>query len=109
MASFALVRCHAYGGPDAPGGARPLGPAGSGRGGGLRTPDSESRHAGRQCCAWLPTADPPAALIALGAVAHIRGSAGERSVPIEDFFVGFMQTVLTPNELLAELVIPPQP
>lgn len=56
----------------------------------------------------FPSADPPAALIALGAVAHIRGSAGQRSVPIEDFFVGFMQTVLSPNELLAELVIPAQ-
>jgi carbon-monoxide dehydrogenase medium subunit len=57
----------------------------------------------------FPSADPPAALIALGAVAHIRGSAGERRYPIEDFFVGFMQTVLSPNELLAELVIPAQP
>jgi len=57
----------------------------------------------------FPTADPPAALIALGAAAHIRGSGGERSVPIEEFFVGFMQTVLAPTELLAGLVIPAQP
>ncbi len=57
----------------------------------------------------FPTADPPAALIALGAEARIVGVGGERTVPIEDFFVGFMQTALAPGELLAELRVPAQP
>lgn len=57
----------------------------------------------------FPTADPPAALIALGAEARIVGAGGERTVPIEDFFVGFMQTALAPGELLAELRVPAQP
>lgn len=57
----------------------------------------------------FPTADPPAALIALGGQARIVGPRGERTVPIEDFFVGFMQTALSPGELLAELRVPAQP
>jgi carbon-monoxide dehydrogenase medium subunit len=57
----------------------------------------------------FPTADPPAALIALGAQARIVGPGGERTLPIEEFFVGFMETALQPTELLAELRIPAQP
>jgi carbon-monoxide dehydrogenase medium subunit len=57
----------------------------------------------------FPTADPPAALIALGASARIVGDRGERDLPIEDFFTGFMQTALAPTELLAEIRIPGQP
>jgi aerobic carbon-monoxide dehydrogenase medium subunit len=57
----------------------------------------------------FPTADPPAALIALGAQVRLRSSRGERTLPIEDFFVGFMQTALEPTELVTEVVIPAQP
>jgi aerobic carbon-monoxide dehydrogenase medium subunit len=57
----------------------------------------------------FPNADPPAALIALGARAHIVGPGGTRTLPIEDFFVGFMQTALASAELLAELRIPAEP
>lgn len=57
----------------------------------------------------FPTADPPGALIALGAQVRILGRGGERTLPIEDFFVGFMQTALAPTELLAEIRVPAQP
>jgi carbon-monoxide dehydrogenase medium subunit len=57
----------------------------------------------------FPTADPPAALIALGAQVHVRSSSAERSMPIEEFFVSFMQTALTPTELVTEVVVPGQP
>jgi CO/xanthine dehydrogenase FAD-binding subunit len=57
----------------------------------------------------FPTADPPGALIALGAQVRVRSSAAERTLSIEDFFVGLMQTALTPTELVTELVIPGQP
>jgi aerobic carbon-monoxide dehydrogenase medium subunit len=57
----------------------------------------------------FPTADPPAALIALGAQVRLRSSAGERTLSIEDFFVGLMQTALTPTEIVTELVVPGQP
>ena len=57
----------------------------------------------------FPTADPPAALIALGAQVRVRSSAGERTLPIEDFFVGFMQTALGPGEVVTDIVVPGQP
>jgi aerobic carbon-monoxide dehydrogenase medium subunit len=57
----------------------------------------------------FPTADPPAALIALGAEVRVRGSGDERAVPIEDFFLGLMRTALGPNEIVTELVVPRQP
>jgi carbon-monoxide dehydrogenase medium subunit len=57
----------------------------------------------------FPTADPPAALIALGAEVRIVGPGGERALPVEDFFVGFMQTALAPTELVREVRIPRQP
>jgi carbon-monoxide dehydrogenase medium subunit len=57
----------------------------------------------------FPTADPPAALIALGAQVRLRSSSAERTLPIEDFFIGLMQTALTPTELVTEIVVPGQP
>ncbi len=51
------------------------------------------------------------ALIALGARARVFGPKGEREVPLAEFFVtpksdGERETVLQPNELLTEVVIP---
>jgi len=56
----------------------------------------------------VPSADMPPILIALGAVARIHGPAGERSVPVEDFFTGPGKTVLAGDEILKEIVIPDQ-
>jgi carbon-monoxide dehydrogenase medium subunit len=54
-----------------------------------------------------PLADPPAALLALGASAHIRGADGDRVVPLDAFFVDFMSTALQPTELLTHITVPP--
>jgi carbon-monoxide dehydrogenase medium subunit len=45
-------------------------------------------------------------LLALDAEAIIAGPQGERRVPIASFFLGVHQTVLGPDELLVELVVP---
>jgi carbon-monoxide dehydrogenase medium subunit len=47
-----------------------------------------------------PAADWPAVICALEAVAHILSPSGERSVPMEEFFVDQLQTVLTEDEIL---------
>jgi carbon-monoxide dehydrogenase medium subunit len=53
-----------------------------------------------------PLADPPAALLALGARAHLLSAAGERTVPLDAFFVDVLTTVLAPTELLTHLSVP---
>jgi carbon-monoxide dehydrogenase medium subunit len=53
-----------------------------------------------------PSADLPAALLALGATYVIRGTGGDRSVPAEQFATGFLETVLEPDELLTEIRVP---
>jgi carbon-monoxide dehydrogenase medium subunit len=55
-----------------------------------------------------PHMDLPPVLIALGAQVVIAGPAGERTLPVEDLFAGYYETVLARNELIAALVIPPQ-
>src|SRR6266571_2426764 len=56
-----------------------------------------------------PTADPPAALLALDAVLTLRSSRGTRQVPAGDFALGPLTTVLEPDELVAAVSLPPQP
>jgi aerobic carbon-monoxide dehydrogenase medium subunit len=53
--------------------------------------------------------DPPAPLIALRATARIVGPDGERTVPLEEFFLGLYATLLEPGEILAEIVVPDPP
>jgi aerobic carbon-monoxide dehydrogenase medium subunit len=55
-----------------------------------------------------PHMDLPPVLIALGAHVVIAGTTGERTLPVEDLFAGYYETVLARNELIAQLVIPPQ-
>jgi carbon-monoxide dehydrogenase medium subunit len=61
---------------------------------------------GGNLCNAAPSADMAPPLVALEAQAVIAGAKGERRVPIADFFTGVRQTVLAPNELLVELIIP---
>lgn len=61
---------------------------------------------GGNLCAADYAADPPAMLAALGARLRVRGPGGEREVPMEEFFVGFYTTVLQPDEVLTEIIIP---
>jgi len=56
-----------------------------------------------------PASDLPAACLALGATFTVRGPAGEREVPADEFFVGFLQTALRPDEMLTEVRVPKQP
>jgi len=53
-----------------------------------------------------PSADVAPAMIALNATAKIAGANGDRTVPLEEFFRGPGQTVMTGEEILTELAIP---
>jgi carbon-monoxide dehydrogenase medium subunit len=53
--------------------------------------------------------DPAPVLIALNAAVTIASSTGGRSVPLEEFYPGLFETVLSPDELLTEVIIPPPP
>ena len=64
---------------------------------------------GGNFCAAVPCADTPPICVAGGAKLRIVGSEGERWVGAADFFTGPRQTVLERCEVLAEILIPPQP
>jgi carbon-monoxide dehydrogenase medium subunit len=53
-----------------------------------------------------PTADLPAAILALDAEMKASGSSGERWIKAEDFFVGFLTSSLEPDEILTEIKVP---
>jgi carbon-monoxide dehydrogenase medium subunit len=50
--------------------------------------------------------DPPAALLALGGSVVARGPGGERVIEASDLFTGFLETALTPDEMLTEIRVP---
>lgn len=58
-------------------------------------------------CNASPAADTAVALLALGAACTLESPAGQRQVPLAEFFVGPGKTVLAPAELLTEIVVPP--
>ena len=51
--------------------------------------------------------DPPAVLAALGASVRALSPRGERLIPVRDLIVGHYETVLAPDELVAEVLVPP--
>ena len=54
-----------------------------------------------------PASDLPAAVLALGGSMVIRGAGGaERTVNADDFFQGFLETAIGPDELLVEVRVP---
>ena len=53
-----------------------------------------------------PSADLPMTLVALGGTIEITGLSGIRTVPAEEFFVGFFESVLSPDELLSAVRVP---
>lgn len=55
-----------------------------------------------------PHMDMPPVLIALGAHVTVAGPAGERTVPVEQLFAGYYETVLRRDELITGVVIPKQ-
>jgi carbon-monoxide dehydrogenase medium subunit len=56
-----------------------------------------------------PASDLPAALLALDASLLLRGPAGERDVPANEFFVDFLETAIAPDEILTEIRVPIAP
>jgi carbon-monoxide dehydrogenase medium subunit len=64
---------------------------------------------GGSLCHADPSAELVAVSVALNGRFRLRGPAGERWVPAEDFFVGLFTTVLQPDELLVEVALPPLP
>ncbi len=53
-----------------------------------------------------PASDLPAVLLALRATLVARGPSGERTIAVDDFFTGFLETALEPTELLTEIRVP---
>ena len=55
-----------------------------------------------------PHMDMPPVLTSLGARVTISGPNGERSVPVEELCTGYYETVLARDELISEVIVPPQ-
>jgi carbon-monoxide dehydrogenase medium subunit len=53
-----------------------------------------------------PASDLPAVLLAMRATIVVRGPDGERTIPIDELFTGFLETALAPTELLTEIRVP---
>jgi len=64
---------------------------------------------GGNICTASPIGDLPPALIALGAIAVLKSRAGERRIPLQDFFVSYRKTALAPKEILAAVELPSVP
>ena len=74
--------------------------------------DNQVRHRGTiggSVAHGDPASDLPAALLALDATFVVRGPGGERTVASADFFQGFLETALAPEELLTEIRVPKVP
>ncbi|HXP29987.1 MAG TPA: xanthine dehydrogenase family protein subunit M [Stellaceae bacterium] len=56
-----------------------------------------------------PAADLPTALAAAAATVEIYGPKGARTVPVEDFFVSYLTTVLEPGEIVTCIHVPRGP
>lgn len=53
-----------------------------------------------------PASDLPAAVLALGGVLVARGPNGEREIAAADFFAGWFESALAPDEMLLEVRVP---
>jgi CO/xanthine dehydrogenase FAD-binding subunit len=62
---------------------------------------------GGNLCSADPIGDPAPSLIALGAKLKLVSAKGERVVALEDFFTDYFTTIIEPDEILAEIQIPP--
>lgn len=60
-------------------------------------------------CVATPASDVATALMALGATLRVAGTGRVKDVPIEDFFTGPGQTIMAPNEIVAEVSVPKVP
>jgi xanthine dehydrogenase small subunit len=64
---------------------------------------------GGNLCTASPIGDLAPVLLALGARVVLRSAAGERTLPLTDFFVSYRRTALSPGEILAAVEIPHPP
>jgi carbon-monoxide dehydrogenase medium subunit len=53
-----------------------------------------------------PASDLPTALLALGGDVVVQGPGGRRSIPVTEFWLGFFETALEPDEVVVELRVP---
>jgi carbon-monoxide dehydrogenase medium subunit len=53
-----------------------------------------------------PNQDPPPSLIALGATIKATSPNGSRVIPLDEFFKGYYETVLEPDEIITEVFVP---
>ena len=53
-----------------------------------------------------PASDLAPALMALGAEVTVTGANAERVISLDDFFIGYFETALRPDELLTEIHVP---
>jgi carbon-monoxide dehydrogenase medium subunit len=71
--------------------------------------DNQVRHRGTiggSVAHGDPASDLPAALLALDATFVAQGPDGTREIPATEFFEGFLETALAPDELLTEIRVP---
>jgi carbon-monoxide dehydrogenase medium subunit len=71
--------------------------------------DNQVRHRGTiggSTAHGDPASDLPAVLLAVDATLVVRGPNGERTIPAAEFFHGFLETALEPDELLVEIRVP---
>ncbi len=61
---------------------------------------------GGNLCSARPAADLPPSLIAYGATVTLRSKGGERTVAVEEMFTGPGETIMKPEELISEIVVP---
>jgi carbon-monoxide dehydrogenase medium subunit len=71
--------------------------------------DPQVRHRGTLAGSLAhgdPASDLPAAVLALRGTIAVQGSGGTRTIEADDFFVGFLETALAPDEMITELRFP---
>ena len=71
--------------------------------------DNQVRHRGTlggSVAHGDPASDLPAVLLALDATIVAVGPGGERTIAVGDFFQGFLETALEPDEMLTEIRVP---
>lgn len=59
-----------------------------------------------ELCEADPASDLGTVLVALGARIKLKSESGQREIPIESFYQGYMETALKPDEILVEIVVP---
>ena len=64
---------------------------------------------GGNLCSSVPSADMAPPLMVLDSSARIASLRGERTVPLEEFFIFVRENVLAEDEMLIEVHVPPQP